>query len=162
VSGSIIALDANRQGGLHYSVPECSISKMGFLMDVQKPETELLLYQTEDGRSCVQVRLEGETVWMTQRLMAELFQVSVPTINEHLKNIFQEGELVEEGTIRKFLIVQVEGKREVTARRITTISKPFWRLVTGFAPIGGRSSESGLRNDCGNTWSKGLSWMTSG
>jgi hypothetical protein len=113
VSGSIIALDANRQGGLHYSVPECSISKMGFLMDVQKPETELLLYQTEDGRSCVQVRLEGETVWMTQRLMAELFQVSVPTINEHLKNIFQEGELVEEGTIRKFLIVQVEGKREV-------------------------------------------------
>jgi hypothetical protein len=83
-------------------------------MDVQKPETELLLYQTEDGRSCVQVRLEGETVWMTQRLMAELFQVSVPTINEHLKNIFQEGELVEEAVIRKFRITAEDGKEYLT------------------------------------------------
>jgi hypothetical protein len=101
-------------GVLHYPASECSISRKGFLMDVQKPETELLLYQTEDGRSCVQVRLEGETVWMTQRLMAELFQVSVPTINEHLKNIFQEGELVEEAVIRKFRITAEDGKEYLT------------------------------------------------
>jgi hypothetical protein len=76
--------------------------------------SELLLYQTEDGQSRIQVRLEGETVWLTQKLMAELFQVSVPTINEHLKNIVQEGELVEKATLRKFRIVQIEGEREVS------------------------------------------------
>lgn len=77
------------------------------------PAGELLLYQTEDGQSRIQVRMKGETVWMTQKLMAELFQVSVPTINEHLKNVFQDGELAEGATIRKFRIVQTEGRREV-------------------------------------------------
>jgi len=78
------------------------------------PATELLLYQAEDGRTRLQVRLEGETVWLTQKLMADLFQVSVPTVNEHLKNIFLERELAEEATIRKFRIVQTEGQREVS------------------------------------------------
>jgi hypothetical protein len=76
--------------------------------------SEIVFYQGEDGRSRIQVRLDGGTVWLTQRLLADLYQVSVPTINEHLQNIFDEQELVPEGTIRKFRIVQPEGKREVS------------------------------------------------
>lgn len=75
--------------------------------------SEIVLYQGEDGRSRIQVRLDGGTVWLTQRLLAELYQVSVPTINEHLGNIFDEQELDPTATIRKFRIVQLEGKREV-------------------------------------------------
>ena len=76
--------------------------------------SEIVFYQAEDGRSRIQVRLDGGTVWLTQRLLADLYQVSVPTINEHLQNIFDEQELVPEATIRKFRIVQPEGKREVS------------------------------------------------
>lgn len=72
-----------------------------------------LMYQTENGDTKIQVRLEGETVWMTQKAIAELFQKGVPTINEHIKNVYAEGELTEEATIRKNRIVQIEGSREV-------------------------------------------------
>lgn len=75
--------------------------------------SEIVFYQGEDGRSRIQVRLDGGTVWLSQRLLAELYQVSVPTINEHLGNIFDEQELDPAATIRKFRIVQHEGKREV-------------------------------------------------
>lgn len=76
--------------------------------------SEIIFYQGEDGRSRIQVRLDGGTVWLTQRLLAELFQKDVRTINEHIQNIIEEGELDPEATIRKFRIVQTEGKREVT------------------------------------------------
>ncbi len=78
------------------------------------PRSELLFYQTEDGRTRIQVRLEDETVWLTQKLMAELFQKDVRTINEHIGNIYEEGELSPEATIRKFRIVQTEGSRQVS------------------------------------------------
>jgi hypothetical protein len=78
---------------------------------------ELILYQTEDGKTKVEVRLQDETVWLSQKLMAELFQKDLRTINEHIANIFDEGELVPEATIRKFRIVQSEGARQV-AREI--------------------------------------------
>ena len=55
-------------------------------------DSELILYQTEDGRIRLEVRFEGETVWLTQLQMATLFQTSVPNINMHLRNIFAEGE----------------------------------------------------------------------
>src|SRR4051812_3134175 len=55
--------------------------------------SEIVFYQGEDGRSRIQVRLDGGTVWLSQKLLAELYQVAVPTINEHLANIFDEGEL---------------------------------------------------------------------
>ncbi len=70
--------------------------------------SELILYQTEDGKSRLEVRFEEETVWLTQLQMAELFQTSVPNINMHLSNIFAEGELNPEATIKDFLIVQQE------------------------------------------------------
>lgn len=79
-----------------------------------QPGSEIVLYQTEDGHSRISVRLEGETVWLTQRQLAELFQVSVPTVNEHIANITETEECDPGATIRKFRIVQTEGAREVT------------------------------------------------
>ena len=79
-----------------------------------KNNSELILYQTEDGKTRLEVRLQDETVWLTQKMMSDLFQISVPTINEHIKNIYAEGELASGATIRKFLIVQKEGAREVS------------------------------------------------
>ena len=84
------------------------------MSDELPPKSELILYQTEDGRTRVQCRFEHENVWMTQALMAELFQKDVRTINEHIQNIFEEGELSREATIRKFRIVRPEGVRQVT------------------------------------------------
>jgi hypothetical protein len=75
--------------------------------------TEIIIYQTEDGITKLEVRLENETVWLTQKLMADLFQTTVPNINIHLKNIFEEGELDAAATIKDFLIVRLEGNREV-------------------------------------------------
>ena len=75
------------------------------------PDGQILIYN--DGATRLQVRLEGQTVWLAQRLMAALFQVSVKTVNEHLINIYAEGELEQEATIRRFRIVQREGSRDV-------------------------------------------------
>ena len=83
----------------------------------ETPQSEMILYQTEDGRTRIQCRFENESIWLTQALIAELFQKDVRTINEHLVNIFDEGELSREATIRKFRIVRSEGTREV-AREI--------------------------------------------
>lgn len=82
--------------------------------ELQPPTGEIILYSTEDGRARVECRFAGETVWLTQSLMAELYQKDVRTINEHLQNLFEEGELDPEATIRKFRIVRREGTREVT------------------------------------------------
>jgi len=76
-------------------------------------EGEIVLYQTEDGKSRIEVRLEHDTVWLTQRLMAELFQTTVANVNTHLKNLYDEGELQLEATIKDCLIVRAEGAREV-------------------------------------------------
>ena len=78
---------------------------------------EIILYQTEDGRIRVECRFADETLWLSQALMGELFQKDVRTINEHLQNLYDEGELDSAGTIRKFRIVRREGAREV-AREI--------------------------------------------
>jgi hypothetical protein len=75
---------------------------------------EFILYQTEDGKTRIEVRLAHETIWLPQRTIADLFQVSVKTANEHLVNIYDEGELDPSATIRKFRIVQTEGNREVS------------------------------------------------
>ena len=75
--------------------------------------SQIVIYQTEDGQTKFDVRLENETFWLTQKYMAELFQTSVPNINMHLKSIFEDQELLEEATIKDFLIVQKEGIRNV-------------------------------------------------
>ena len=75
---------------------------------------EIVLYTTKDGITKINVQLENETVWLTQKQLTVLFDKNVMTINEHIKNIYGEGELTESATIRKFLIVQKEGNREVS------------------------------------------------
>jgi hypothetical protein len=82
--------------------------------DSPAPQSSIVLYQAEDGQTRIQCRFENETIWLTQALIAELFQVTVPTVNEHLKGIFDDGELATEATIRKFRIVRTEGARQVT------------------------------------------------
>jgi len=77
------------------------------------PNGEILLYQTEDGRTRFECRFQNETLWLSQALLAELFEKDVRTINEHIQNIYEEGELDPEATIRKFRIVRREGNREV-------------------------------------------------
>ena len=75
---------------------------------------DILLYTSPDGAVKIEVIYEGETFWLSQKKISQLFNVSVPTINEHLQNIFQTGELEQVSTIRNFRIVQREGSRDVT------------------------------------------------
>jgi len=79
---------------------------------------DLILYTTEDGRNQIRLRADRETVWLSQREMAELFDVSVDNIGLHLKNIYEDGELVREATAEESSVVQIEGSREVQ-RRLT-------------------------------------------
>lgn len=74
---------------------------------------EFLLYQTPDGQARIQLRVQDGTVWLTQKQLADLYQVSVPTINGHLRTLFQDGELQADRTIRKFRIVAREAARDV-------------------------------------------------
>lgn len=74
---------------------------------------KILIYQNEKGNTKIDVFFQDGDIWMTQKSLAELYQVSPPTINEHIKNIIADGELQEEATIRKFRIVQLEGERMV-------------------------------------------------
>lgn len=77
------------------------------------PTGEIILYQTEDGRTRVECRFADETLWLSQALIAQLFQITVATVNEHIRNSYREGELSEQATIRNFRIVRREGTREV-------------------------------------------------
>ncbi|MEX1116707.1 MAG: hypothetical protein WEB53_15785 [Akkermansiaceae bacterium] len=81
--------------------------------DSPEPKGEFLLYTVRDGQVKVECRLHDETLWLTQRLMGELFGVGVPVINKHLKNIFESGELEEAAAISKMEIVRMEGSWEV-------------------------------------------------
>ena len=88
-----------------------------------QPQSSIVLYQTEDGRTRIQCRFENETIWLTQALIAELFQTSIPNINLHLKAIYSEGELTETATIKSYLIVRTEGTRQIT-REVMHYSLP--------------------------------------
>src|SRR5208337_3978735 len=80
-----------------------------------KPKSELILYQTEDNRTRIEVRLENETVWLTQAQMAELFQRERSVITKHIRNIFEEGELVEEAVCANYAQTAADGKAYQTA-----------------------------------------------
>ena len=81
---------------------------------MNKFNNSIIIYQPHADQPAIDVRIEGETVWLSQRQMAELFDVDVRTISEHLSNVFSSGELEKEATIRKFRIVRHEGTRNVT------------------------------------------------
>lgn len=74
---------------------------------------DLLVYEDDSGKAVVDVRLQDDSVWLTQALIAELFQTTVPNISTHIRNIYAEGELQPEATVKKFLTVRREGHREV-------------------------------------------------
>mgnify|MGYP001574671538 CR=1 FL=1 len=95
----------------------CDINAVrGVKLYMTEPRGEIILYQSEDKKTTLQVRLEGETVWLTQAQMAKLFQTTVANINIHIHNIYDEGELRREATIKDSLIVQKEGSRQVSRR----------------------------------------------
>ena len=81
--------------------------------DMEEDKGQILLYQTPDGESRIEVRLEGETVWLNLEQMAELFQRNKSTISRHIKNVFEEGELSADSTVAFFATVQTEGSRKV-------------------------------------------------
>ena len=80
---------------------------------IRNSTAEFLIFEKEARADSIEVRYEHETLWLTQKMMSALFDVTVPTINEHLKNIYESEELEQDSTIRKFRIVQMEGKRPV-------------------------------------------------
>jgi hypothetical protein len=82
----------------------------------REPGSEILLYQTEDGQTRIDVRLENESAWLTQAAMAELFQTSPQNITLHIRHIYKDGELVEGATCKDYLQVQKEGTRGVRRR----------------------------------------------
>jgi len=84
------------------------------LNEATSPRSELILYQTQDGRTRIECRFEAETLWLTQAQMAELFKSSIPNINLHLKAVYEEGELSPDATIKSHLIVRLEGSRRVS------------------------------------------------
>ena len=77
------------------------------------PGGEFLFYQSQDGQTRLQVRLENETVWLSLNQMADLFQRDKSVISRHIGNAFEEGELAREGTVAKFATVQTEGAKQV-------------------------------------------------
>ncbi len=83
----------------------------------EENNSQIIIYQNENGETKLDVRFQDETVWLTQKLMAELFQTTPQNITIHLKNIFEKGELDEKATCKDFLQVQIEGKREVQRKR---------------------------------------------
>ena len=80
-------------------------------------QSRFLLYQTEDGRTRIEVRLQDETVWMTQAAMAELYQITPQNITTHLRAIYRDGEMEESATCKEYLQVQREGSRKVSRTR---------------------------------------------
>ncbi|MBU2623061.1 MAG: virulence protein [Proteobacteria bacterium] len=82
---------------------------------------KFLVYEAEDGRVKIDVRLEDETVWLTQQLMADLFQTSQQSISLHIQNIYEEDELAQKATYKKYLSVHREGQQEA------------WRMIPTWA-----------------------------
>ena len=84
------------------------------MSDEPLPNSEIILYQTEDGRTRVQVRLQDETVWLTQQQMAELFQTTKQNVGQHLKSLFAEGELVQDSVVKDSFTTAADGKNYAT------------------------------------------------
>lgn len=79
-----------------------------------KETNQIVIYETEDGQTQIDVRLDGETVWLTQSQMTELFQTTKQNVSLHVGNVFKEGELTQASTVKEYLTVQQEGKRNVS------------------------------------------------
>ena len=91
---------------------------------------EIVIYQTEDGLTNIEVKIEDETVWLSQQQMADLFQTSRTNVVEHIKHIYEEGELDENSTCRNFRQVRKEGNRDVSREmpfyNLDMLADSFW------------------------------------
>lgn len=94
------------------------------------PSGEILFYQTKDGGTRIDVRLQDETVWLTQAQMAELFQTTKQNVSLHVKNVFEEGELDQKATVKESLTVQKEGDRRVSREVSYYATKPNMGLTS--------------------------------
>ncbi len=82
---------------------------------IRNSTAEFLVFTSQAGEKGIEVRVEDETVWLTQKLIAVLFGVTVPTVNEHLKNLFSDGEIQEDSVVRKFRTTAADAKQYLTA-----------------------------------------------
>jgi hypothetical protein len=80
-------------------------------MDKQEKNNQIIIYNTEDGETKIEVKMENETVWLSQKQMAELFDKDRKTITEHIQNVFKEGELTENSVCREFQHTATDGKK---------------------------------------------------
>lgn len=80
---------------------------------IRNSTAEFLTFELQSKQDSIEVRYEDEIIWLSQKMMSMLFDVSIKTINEHLQNIYESGELEKEETVRKFRMVQIEGTRRV-------------------------------------------------
>lgn len=105
-------------------------SRILFAKEPETPETgEIILYQAKDGKTEIDVKLENETVWLTQAQMCILFEKNKRTISEHIGNIFKEGELKEDSVVRKFRTTAADGKRYlVTTYNLDVIISVGYRV----------------------------------
>jgi hypothetical protein len=78
------------------------------------PENPIIMYQSQDGKTRIEVKVQEETVWLNQSQMADLFQTTKQNISSHISNVFKEGELLEQATVKNYLTVQKEGERKVS------------------------------------------------
>jgi hypothetical protein len=109
---------------------------------IHNSTAEFLMFTAQAGEQSIEARFQDETVWLTQKMMAILFNVSVPTINEHLKNIYDQREIDKSSTVRKFQIVQAEGERQVSRNMdfynldaIISVFAPWILLKIGYALV---------------------------
>jgi len=95
---------------------------------------EIIIYQTEDGLTNINVKMEDETVWLTQQQLVDLYQSSKSNVSEHIKHIFEEGELNEESVVRKFRTTAADGKSyNMTYYNLDMIISLGYRIKTGIA-----------------------------
>lgn len=80
---------------------------------IRNSTAEFLTFELQSKQDSIEVRYEDEIIWLSQKMMSMLFDVSIKTINEHLQNIYESGELEKEATVRKFRMVQIEGTRRI-------------------------------------------------
>ena len=102
-------------------------------------EIQFILYQLPDDEGKVQVVIKDETIWATQKAMAQLFDVNIPAVSKHLKNIFDEEELRPDTTVSKMEIVQMEGEREV--KRETTFYSLDAIIAVGYRVSSARATK---------------------
>ncbi|MEA2042659.1 MAG: phosphoribosylaminoimidazolesuccinocarboxamide synthase [Bacteroidota bacterium] len=105
------------------------------IIQIRNSTAEFLIFTNQSQTSSIEVRYEDETFWLSQKLMASLFDVEVNTINYHLKEIYKSGEIQEEPTIRKFRTVQTEGKRQVNREILKNAGKISHAIAKSQAEI---------------------------